>query len=416
MARQILIIDDNVSDSNEIKRHLSGLRAEIYQALRIGMAKEVLTKFNKGDIVICDVKLPDGDAVELMEWLDKKNIRCSVFVVTDVETVADAVASFRAGAKDYVNKRLIGELLLPKIKALFVKNDVSNFPLLFSRKSDGCLRAYSSAHRVAPTNLNVLIIGESGVGKEPLAQEIYDLSTKSDKPCVLLDCGTLHYLALNHNSKQPMSLLDAVASQFHKVQGGTVILDNVQLLSPDMQSIILHVLANSKQDTRIIATATPNITELVAEESFLSALFYKIKEFTITLPPLRECQDDILLLADFYLRHYNNEFGKNVKRFDNSAQKAMRFHLWPGNIRELKHVVRVAVLKSRGDVISKDNLELDTPASSVHMNFRLDDSSFEKAKITAAIAHTGGNMAHAAKLLGICEKALWAKRKKYGLK
>ncbi|QCD38097.1 sigma-54-dependent Fis family transcriptional regulator [Duncaniella sp. C9] len=416
MARQILIIDDNVSDSNEIKRHLSGLRAEIYQALRIGMAKEDLTKFNKGDIVICDVKLPDGDAVELMEWLDKKNIRCSVFVVTDVETVADAVASFRAGAKDYVNKRLIGELLLPKIKALFVKNDVSNFPLLFSRKSDGCLRAYSSAHRVAPTNLNVLIIGESGVGKEPLAQEIYDLSTKSDKPCVLLDCGTLHYLALNHNSKQPMSLLDVVASQFHKVQGGTVILDNVQLLSPDMQSIILHVLANSKQDTRIIATATPNITELVAEESFLSALFYKIKEFTITLPPLRECQDDIPLLADFYLRHYNNEFGKNVKRFDNSAQKAMRFHLWPGNIRELRHVVRVAVLKSRGDVISKDNLELDTPASSVHMNFRLDDSSFEKAKITAAIAHTGGNMAHAAKLLGICEKALWAKRKKYGLK
>ena len=106
MARQILIIDDNVSDSNEIKRHLSGLRAEIYQALRIGMAKEDLTKFNKGDIVICDVKLPDGDAVELMEWLDKKNIRCSVFVVTDVETVADAVASFRAGAKDYVTSVL----------------------------------------------------------------------------------------------------------------------------------------------------------------------------------------------------------------------------------------------------------------------------------------------------------------------
>lgn len=213
-----------------------------------------------------------------------------------------------------------------------------------------------------------------------------------------------------------MTLLDAVTAQFRKAQGGTVILDNVQLLSPDMQSIVLHVLANSKHDTRIIATATPDITEIVAEGSFLSALFYRIKEFTITLPPLRECQDDIPLLADFYLRHYNNEFGINVKRFDNSAQKAMRFHLWPGNIRELKHVVRVAVLKTRGDVISKDNLELDTPASSVHMNFRLDDSSFEKAKITAAIAHTGGNMAHAAKLLGICEKALWAKRKKYGLK
>ncbi len=416
MMRQILIIDDNVSDSNEIKRLLAGFGAEIYQSLRIGMAKEDLMKFDRGDIVICDFKLPDGNAIELMEWLDRKDVGCSVFVITDVETVADAVASFRAGAKDYINKRLIRELLIPKIKTLIGRDYDANFPLLFSRKSDGCLRAYSVAHVVAPTNLNVLIIGESGVGKEPLAQEIYDVSTKSNKPCVLLDCGTLHYLSLNHNPKQPMTLLDAVTAQFRKAQGGTVILDNMQLLSPDMQSIVLHVLANSNQDTRIITTATPNIMELVAEGSFLSALFYKIKEFTISLPPLRECQEDIPLLADFYLRHYNTEFGKNVKRFDNSSQKAMRLHSWPGNIRELKHVVRVAVLKSRGDIISKDNLEFDTPASSVHMNFRLDDTSLEKAKITAAIAHTGGNIIQATKLLGISERALWAKRKKYGLK
>lgn len=414
--RQILIIDDNVSDSNEIKRLLAGFGAEIYQSLRIGMAKEDLMKFNRGDIVICDFKLPDGNAIELMEWLDRKDAGCSVFVITDVETVADAVASFRAGAKDYINKRLIRELLIPKIKTLIGRDYDDNFPLLFSRKSDGCLRAYSVAHIVAPTNLNVLIIGESGVVKEPLAQEIYDVSTKSNKPCVLLDCGTLHYLSLNHNPKQPMTLLDAVTAQFRKAQGGTVILDNMQLLSPDMQSIVLHVLANSNQDTRIITTATPNIMELVAEGSFLSALFYKIKEFTISLPPLRECQEDIPLLADFYLRHYNTEFGKNIKRFEASAQKEMCLHLWPGNIRELKHVVRVAVLKTRGDIILKENIEFDTPASSVHMNFRLDDTSFEKAKITAAIAHTGGNMAQAAHLLSITEKTLLIKRKKYGLK
>ncbi len=416
MARQILIIDDNVSDSNEIKRHLSGLRAEIYQSLRIGMAKEDLMKFDRGDIVICDFKLPDGNAIELMEWLDRKDVGCSVFVITDVETVADAVASFRAGAKDYINKRLIRELLIPEIKTLIGRDYDDNFPLLFSRKSDGCLRAYSAAHIVAPTNLNVLIVGENGVGKEPLAQEIYDISAKSNKPCVLLDCGTLHYLSLNHNAKQPMTLLDAVTAQFRKALGGTVILDNVQLLSLDMQSIVLHVLANSKHDTRIIATATPDITEMVAEGSFLSALFYKIKEFTITLPPLRECQDDIPLLADFYLRHYNIEFGENIKQFDASAQKEMRLHSWPGNIRELKHVVRVAVLKTRGDIITKNNLELDIPASLVKMNFRLDDTSFEKAKITAAIAHTGGNMAQAARLLGITEKTLLIKRKKHGLK
>ena len=416
MMRQILIIDDNVSDSNEIKRLLAGFGAEIYQSLRIGMAKEDLMKFDRGDIVICDFKLPDGNAIELMEWLDRKDVGCSVFVITDVETVADAVASFRAGAKDYINKRLVRELLIPEIKTLIGRNHDDNFPLLLSRKSDGCLRAYSAAHIVSPTNLNVLIVGESGVGKEPLAQEIYEVSNKSNKPCILLDCGTLHYLSLNHNPKQPMTLLDAVTAQFRKAQGGTVILDNVQLLSPDMQSIVLHVLANSKHDTRIIATATPNITEMVAEGSFLSALFYKIKEFTITLPPLCECQDDIPLLADFYLRHYNIEFGKNIKRFDASAQKEMRLHSWPGNIRELKHVVRVAVLKTRGDIITKNNLELDTPASLVKMNFRLDDSSFEKAKITAAIAHTGGNMAQAARLLGITEKTLLIKRKKHRLK
>ena len=416
MMRQILIIDDNVSDSNEINRLLAGFGAEIYQSLRIGMAKEDLMKFDRGDIVICDFKLPDGNAIELMEWLDRKDVGCSVFVITDVETVADAVASFRAGAKDYINKRLIRELLIPKTKTLIGRENDDNFPLLFSRKSDGCLRAYSAAHIVAPTNLNVLIVGESGVGKEPLAQEIYDVSAKSNKPCVLLDCGTLHYLSLNHNPKQPMTLLDAVTAQFRKAQGGTVILDNVQLLSPDMQSIVLHVLANSKHDTRIIATSTPDITEMVAEGSFLSALFYKIKEFTITLPPLCECQDDIPLLADFYLRHYNTVFGKNIKRFDVSAQKEMRLHSWPGNIRELKHVVRVAVLKTRGNIITKNNLELDTPASRVKMNLRLDDTSFEKAKITAAIAHTGGNMAQAARLLGITEKTLLIKRKKHGLK
>ncbi len=286
--------------------------------------------------------------------------------------------------------------------------------MLFSRKSGGCLRAYSAAHAVAPTNLNVLIIGESGVGKEPLAKEIYDVSMKSDKPCVLLDCGTLHYLAFNHNTKQPVTMLDAVATQFRKAHGGTVILDNVQLLSQDMQSIILHVLANSKHDIRIIATASPDITDMVIEGSFLSALFYKIKEFTITLPPLRKCQEDIMLLADFYLRNYNQEFRKKVKRFDASAQREMRAHSWSGNIRELKHVVRVAVLKSRGEIITSKELYFDTPTIGAHVQFKLKTSN-EKSKITAAIAHANGNLTKAANLLGISHRTLWEKRKKYGL-
>lgn len=308
MARQIIIIDDNISDSNEMKRLLSGFGAGVFQALRIDYAKEYLTKFKTGDIVICDFKLADGNVVDLIEWLDHKNIGCSVFVTTDVETVADAVASFRAGAKDYINRRLIRELLVLKIKALLGENGDDNFPLLFSRKSDGCLQAYSAAHIVAPTNLNVMIIGESGVGKEPLAQEICDERQRRDKPCVMMDCGTLHYLALNNNPKQQLTLLDAVTAQFRKAQGGTVILDNIQHLSPEMQSIMLHVIVNSKQTPRIIATASPGISEMVIEGIFLSALFYKIKEFTITLPPLRECQDDIMLLADFYLRYSTKDF------------------------------------------------------------------------------------------------------------
>ena len=415
MARQIIIIDDNVSDSNEIKRLLSGFGADIIQTLRICSAKELLTKFKTGDIVICDFKLADGNAVELMEWLDHKNIGCNVFVITDVETVADAVTSFRAGAKDYINKRLIRELLIPKIKTLIGRDDDDNFPLLLSRKSDGYLRAYSAAHVVAPTNLNVMIIGESGVGKEPLAHEIYDMSQQCDRPCVLMDCGTLHYLALNNNTKQQPTLLDAVASQFRKAQGGTVILDNIQQLSTDMQSIMLHVIANCKQPPRIIATASPDISEMVIEGGFLSALFYKIKEFTIALPPLRDCQDDIMLLADFYLRHYNQEFHKQVKRFDASAQKEMRVHSWSGNIRELKHVVRVAVLKSRGEIITPKELDFDTPNTGAHIQFKLkiDD---EKSKITSAIVHANGNLTQAANLLGISLRTLLVKRKKYGLK
>ena len=414
MARQIIIIDDNVSDSNEMKRLLLGFGADVFQVLRIGSAKEYLTKFKTGDIVICDFKLADGNVVELIDWLDHKNIGCGVFVITDVETVADAVASFRAGAKDYINKRLIRELLIPKIKTLIGKDDDTNFPLLFSRKSDGCIRAYSAAHVVAPTNLNVMIIGENGVGKEPLAREIYEVSQRCGKACVMMDCGTLHYLAQNHNSKQPLTLLDAVAAQFRKAQGGTVILDNIQHLSPDMQSIILHVIANCKQPPRIIATALPDITGMVVDGRFLSALFYKIKEFTITLPPLRECQDDIMLLADFYLRHYNQEFRKQVRRFDASAQREMRAHSWSGNIRELKHVVRVAVLKSRGETITPKELDFDTPSTGAHVQFKLKTGD-EKNKITAAIAHADGNLTKAANLLGISLHTLREKRKKYGL-
>lgn len=259
MARQIIIIDDNVSDSNEMERLLSGFGADIFQSLRIGSAKDHLKKFKTGDIVICDFKVADGNAVELMEWLD-----------------------------------------------------------------------------------------------------------------------------------------------------------NIQHLSQDMQSIMLHVIANYKQSPRIIATASPDITEMVVEGGFLSALFYKIKEFTITLPPLRECQDDITLLADFYLRHYNQEFHKQVKRFNAAAQREMQTQSWSGNIRELKHVVRVAVLKSRGEIITPKELDFDSPTTGAQVQFKLKTSN-EKNKITAAIAHANGNFTQAANLLGISHKALWAKRKKYGL-
>lgn len=205
-----------------------------------------------------------------------------------------------------------------------------------------------------------------------------------------------------------------MAAQFRKAQGGTVILDNIQHLSPDMQSIILHVIANCKQSPRIIATASPDITEMVIDGCFLSALFYKIKEFTISLPPLRECQDDIILLADFYLRHYNQEFRKQVKRFDTSAQREMRAHSWSGNIRELKHVVRVAVLKSRGEIITTKELDFDTPSTGAHIQFKLKTGD-EKNKITAAIAHADGNLTKAANLLGISLHTLREKRKKHGL-
>lgn len=204
------------------------------------------------------------------------------------------------------------------------KDDDTNFPLLLSRKTDGCIKAYSAAHVVAPTNLNVMIIGKSGVGKEPLAQEICDESLRRDKPCVMMDCGTLHYLALNNDPKQQLTLLDAVTTQFRKTQGGTVILDNIQYRSPDMQS-------------------------------------------------------------------------------------------WSGNIREVKHVVRVAVLKSRGEIIISKELDFDTPTTGAHVQFKLKTSD-EKSKITAAIAHANGNLTKAANLLGISHRTLWKKRKEYGLK
>lgn len=249
-----------------------------------------------------------------------------IFVITDRDILSDAIISFRSGAKDYINKKQINELLIPQIKQILRKFPDS-FPVLFARNSDACLRAYSLAHMVAKTDLNILIYGENGIGKEPLAQEIYETSLRNGKSYTTIDCGTIQYLAAMQDLKTPQAsicLLNVVSELFVNNNGGTIILDNLQLLSLDMQSIILHVLCDKRLNIRIIATADTNLHEMVISGGFRSALYYKIKEFTTRLPSLRECQNDIMLLANFYLNHYNNEFGKDVKRFDYNAQKGTR--------------------------------------------------------------------------------------------
>lgn len=409
---RILIIDDSPADCEDLGRKLACFEVEMVTAMSLKMAKELLKKSSYRDIIICDYKLTDGTSVELLEWLAKNRIYRDVIVVSDMPDNPLSIEAFRAGAKDYIQKRQTDQLLIPRLKRLIGGGFESEYKsVVLPRSSAQFNEIQRIIAQIAPTRLNVLITGEGGCGKEPLAQEIYRMSNRSDRPCMVIDSAMLPMMCPANNKQ---SVCQVVEDYFAKAEHGTVILDHIHLLPFEMQTIILNLLDRQRPDIRLIATTNAaDIAEKVIKGEFRQGLYYTLRQTHIDIPPLRECKEDIIPLAEFFLQRYSYEFSRRIKGFDTKAKKKLSLHTWPGNIRELKHAVRFAVIEATGDVITSKDLDFDNPGTGPPPRFTLRDDGDEKARIIAALQQADGKRQTAADLLGISRVTLNNKINKY---
>lgn len=390
-------------------------------------------KMEEDDIVLADLRLPDGDSISLVRWMRENDRRQTFIVMTDYAEVHTAVESMKLGSTDYIPKQLIEDKLVPLLRSIRKEAEKrkASRTTIFKREGKAFLEIARKTRLVAPTRMSVLITGENGTGKEHVAQAIHARGRCSDKPFVAVDCGslsdTLAASAFLGHVKGAFTGADTDRTgYFREAEGGTLFLDEIGNLSPDTQQMLLRVIqerryrpVGAKSDVssnvRIIAATNENLYEAVAEKRFRQDLLYRIQEYVITVPPLRDCQEDIMPLAEFFREQGNTEFGRKVTGFDASARKALLTHPWPGNVRELKQKILAAVLQAGSDVITGEDLELDGEQSTSSIGFTLKNGEEEKERIERALKQADGNKRLAAKLLGIGRTTLYNKLDEYGL-
>ena len=302
---------------------------------------------------------------------------------------------------------------------------------IFQRDSAAFRQIKERIRLVAPTDMSVLILGENGTGKEHIAQRIHTKSKRSSKPFVSVDCGSispsLAQSAFFGHIKGAFTGADAnKVGYFQEANGGTLFLDEVGNLPYEIQQMLLRVIqerkyrpVGAKEDkncnVRIVAATNEDLVKAVMEKRFRQDLLYRLQDFTITLPPLRNCREDIMPLAEFFREQSNKTLDKVVKGFDSSAKKALQQHPWSGNVRELKQKIQTAVLMCEDNNITEDDLELYVEQDASPICYSLKDVQQEKERIRQALEQCGGNKKSAAKLLKIGRTTLYAKIKEYGL-
>lgn len=431
---RVYVIEDNPIYNDYVCNLLKKGGFDTVQAYRISTAKKLLAKAEEGDIVLADLRLPDGESIDLLRWMRKEGKMQPFIVMTDYAEVHTAVESMKLGSSDYIPKRLIEDKLIPLVRSLHKVQEGKKHTQIpiFTRQGEAYQDIKRRVRLVAPTRLSVLILGENGTGKEHIAQHIHAQSKLSDRPFVPVDCGslspTLAQSTFFGHKKGSFTGADSnKAGYFEEAEGGTLFLDEVGNLSLETQQMLLRAiqerryrLIGAKEDktanVRIVAATNEDLQKAVADKRFREDLFYRLKEYVITVPPLRDCQEDILPLADFFRETANKELERNIKGFNATARNALLTYPWPGNVRELKQMILAAVLQTEGDTITVEDLELAVTKQTSSVSFALRNDMEEKDRILRALKHANGNRKVAAELLGIGRTTLYSKLEEYGLK
>ena len=432
---KIIVLEDNTLFAEIVCRWLQREGWKTETVTSISRAKKLMGKADPEDIVLADLRLLDGESTVLLEWMRKNGMEQPFIVMTDYAEVHTAVSAMKLGSIDYIPKKMLEDKLMPVIngivqKQMAVKHTLNTAPI-FQRDSFAFRQIKERIRLVAPTDMSVFILGENGTGKEHIAQQIHAKSKRAGKPFVSVDCGSispsLAQSAFFGHVKGAFTGADAnKAGYFQEANGGTLFLDEVGNLPYEIQQMLLRVIQERKYrpvgakedrncDVRIVAATNEDLVRAVSEKRFRQDLLYRLQDFTITLPPLRKCQEDIMPLADFFREQSNRTLDKAVKGFDSSAKKALLQHPWSGNVRELKQKIQIAVLLCEGNNITEEDLELYVEQDASPVCYSLKDVQQEKERIRQALEQCGGNKKSAAKLLKIGRTTLYAKIKEYGL-
>lgn len=436
MKQKILIVEDDTAFGTMLQKWFLRNGFEASLCSKVAAAKAELNRSNY-NLVLTDLRLPDGDGIMLLQWIREQKNFIPVIVMTSYGEIQSAVAAIKFGAEDYLEKPIVPSILKEKIeRALSVKTikttaekSVAMKDMVMG-KSAVARQMRDHILRVAPTRMSVLILGESGTGKEYVARMIHDNSTRRDKPFIAVDCGSLsRELApselFGHLKGSFTSAVEDKTGVFVQAGQGTVFLDEVGNLSYDVQVQLLRTLQEQsvrpvgsakdvKIDVRIIAATNENLETAIAEGRFREDLFHRLNEFSVFIPPLRERKEDIAIFAEEFLRQANKELDKEIKGFSPEAISMLKSYHWNGNLRELRNMIRREVLFAPGDIITPDNFPVLTtvPAGDDHALYPQN----EREQIETALRKARGNKTLAAQLLKIDRKTLYNKMHRYGIK
>ena len=384
---KILLVDDDTTFGLMLKTWLTkrGFVVEDVFSAESALKKLQSEPF---DIVLTDLRLPDKDGIFLLKNIKKHYVGTQVILMTGYADIYTAVESIKAGAFDYVSKPVIPEEILKKIQEALEQKERSVQKIQEKKRlsvpyvkgtSPEAEKLYEYIRLVAPTMMTVLITGESGSGKEYIARLIHAQSNRKDAPFVAVDCGAIPKdLAASeffgHVKGAFTGAVNDKTGYFVAASGGTVFLDEIGNLSYDVQIQLLRALEERKVkpvgsdkevafDVRIISATNENLTKAVAEGNFREDLYHRLNEFSLKALSLRERREDIPLFANHFLAASNQELGKEVIGFEEEVMRIFKNYIWPGNLREMRNVVKRATLLCQSGFIGKNDIPAELALS-----------------------------------------------------
>lgn len=424
--KSILIIEDDIIFSRTIGNWLvkQGMRVE--SVTKLSDAKKSVRE-KEYDLILADLRLPDGNSTLFLEWLNDENYTIPFLIMTNYGQVENAVQAMQLGAVNYLCKPIRPDKLSEAIFNVLSKSHEENE--FYRGESPQALELYKKLKLVALSDYSILIRGASGVGKEHVAREIHDQSHRHSKPYITVDCGAIpEELAASeffgHRKGAYTGAESDTPGLFRAADGGTLFLDEIGNLSYKTQTLLLRALQEKTYkplgstheyafNIRLIAATNENLEKAIKEGRFREDLFYRLNEFTLTLPRLSECKEDILPMANFFLRRASEKLKRHFQGFDRLAETALEQYPWFGNIRELKNTINCAALIAESQWITVKDLSLDFSIETEEEPEDATEQEKEKVILLQTLERTGNNRSKAAKMLKLSRTTFYEKLRKY---